>query len=297
MDSFLLQQKNNKTKILSIIGLVSALLAVVGAGVWFFVDTPSTTTPSFVAFKRPRAMYHYAHPQNIAFKKEDSYVSFVVLGAGHNHDLTRQALKEFPPEVAFSLSPFLPQAKKWAHEIWQEKREILVTIPLEPDSFPSNDPGPNTLMTCLSGEENIERLNWALRQVPNAVGLTHDTGDHFTTDSKALEAILQHTRRLGFFFVDTCLSPESMVSSVAPQQGCPYILTSYFLKNSAKSMEKELRRIEILAKEEKFVTIVVYLTPIAFRVLKDWFKELPEKNIRLLRLPQAFKEGMRKDFT
>ena len=50
------------------------------------------------------------------------------------------------------------------------EHEYLLSIPMEPQGFPLNDPGKQALMTNLSPEQNRTRLDWVLSRIAGYVG-------------------------------------------------------------------------------------------------------------------------------
>lgn len=224
-------------------------------------------------------------------------VSLILLGVGQFPDLTQQALEQLPPEITFAISPLSPHSKEWAEKAHLKQHEILVTLGLQPDNYPSNDPGPNTLLTGLDWEKNLRRFIWSLEQVPMAVGVTHDTGDYFTTKEASLRPIIQEVRRSGLFFLDTLLSPDSLVSEISKEEQSPYAVTYYFCSENPFLVERNLRNLESLAQQKGHVIAVAVLTPVLLQKLVEWSKDIKEKNISLLPITALFKLNILKDPT
>ena len=42
---------------------------------------------------------------------------------------------------------------------------------MEPFDYPNNDPGPQTLLTSLTPEQNIDRLHWLMARLQGYVGM------------------------------------------------------------------------------------------------------------------------------
>ena len=53
----------------------------------------------------------------------------------------------------------------------REGHEVLLQAPMEPFGYPDNDPGPQTLLTSLTPEQNIERLYWLMSRFHGYVGI------------------------------------------------------------------------------------------------------------------------------
>ena len=63
------------------------------------------------------------------------------------------------------LGPLLQDARAHGHE-------YLASVPMEPQGYPLNDPGPRALLTGADPATNEHNLEWALIRVPGAVGAT-----------------------------------------------------------------------------------------------------------------------------
>src|SRR3546814_13954980 len=73
----------------------------------------------------------------------------------------------------------------------------MVTLPMEPLDYPQSDPGPYALLTSISAEQNLRRLDWVLSRVTGYVGVTNFMGSKFTTAEAALRPILAELKNRG----------------------------------------------------------------------------------------------------
>ena len=51
---------------------------------------------------------------------------------------------------------------------------------MEPFDYPDNDPGPQTLLTSLTPDQNIDRLHWLMSRFQGYVGIVSYMGARFT---------------------------------------------------------------------------------------------------------------------
>ena len=58
--------------------------------------------------------------------------------------------------------------------------------PMEPFDYPDNDPGPQTLLTSLTPEQNLDRLHWLMSRLQGYVGSGGAMGARFTASEPAL---------------------------------------------------------------------------------------------------------------
>jgi uncharacterized protein len=223
----------------------------------------------------PRPIDAYGQPFSVT--PQTPMIALVLLDLGAQTAFSTQALEQLPPEVTFAISPFIQNAKAWAKKAREKHHEILVTIPLEPDNYPANDPGPQALLTRLSKEENLERLAAGIEHVPLAVGITHTSGSSFTTDEAAMEPVLKELRKRGMLFLDTLMSPYSVVSKLARKGGTSFLVANHFFGENLDVMDQELKKIQLIAQHKGSVIAVAPLSPFVLKQVTAWIKSLPKQ--------------------
>ncbi|MBC7325143.1 MAG: divergent polysaccharide deacetylase family protein, partial [Moorella sp. (in: Bacteria)] len=99
------------------------------------IRTKDGLTP-FNAYRRPFDVYAANKP----------VISIAVTGLGLSDVAMESALRSMPPEVSFILSPYAPSATFWVNEARARGHEVWLTLPVEPKDYPTDDPGPHTLL-------------------------------------------------------------------------------------------------------------------------------------------------------
>ena len=66
---------------------------------------------------------------------------------------------------------------------------------MEPFDYPDNDPGPQTLLTSVTPEQNVDRLQWLMSRLQGYVGIVSYMGARFTATEQALSPVLQRDRQ------------------------------------------------------------------------------------------------------
>ena len=93
---------------------------------------------------------------------------------------------------------------------------------MEPSDYPDNDPGPQTLLTSLSNEQNLDRLHWVMSRFQGYVGITNSMGARFTATDKALAPVLHEAGKRGLIYLDDGSSPRSLAGRMAGGSGVPF---------------------------------------------------------------------------
>ncbi|MBS0528368.1 MAG: divergent polysaccharide deacetylase family protein, partial [Proteobacteria bacterium] len=89
-------------------------------------------------------------------------IAVVIGGLGVGAAKTTDAIMKLPPAVTLAFTPYGSDPAKLVERARAQHHEILLQVPMEPYDYPDNDPGPQTLLTSLGTEQNIDRLHWHL---------------------------------------------------------------------------------------------------------------------------------------
>ena len=99
---------------------------------------------------------------------------------------------------------------------------MLLQAPMEPFDYPDNDPGPQTLLTSLSADQNIDRLHWLMSRFQGYVGIVNYMGARFTATEQALAPVLKEAAQRGLIYVDDGSSPRSLAGQIAGANNLPF---------------------------------------------------------------------------
>jgi uncharacterized protein len=130
---------------------------------------PGSLLPRIAADGRV-PMRVYARPFNPADPRPR--VAIIFAGAGMSASETRQAIDTLPGAVTLAFSPYGSDLAPLLQDAREHGHEYLVSIPMEPQGYPLNDPGPRALLTGADPATNEHNLEWSLLRVPGAVGAT-----------------------------------------------------------------------------------------------------------------------------
>lgn len=97
-------------------------------------------------------------------------VAVLVAGLGISSRVTASAVEKLPADISLSFSPYGRGLQKDADMARAAGHEIFVDVPLEPVGFPSNDAGPQAILSTLPADENLERLHWVLGRFTGYAG-------------------------------------------------------------------------------------------------------------------------------
>lgn len=158
-------------------------------------------------------------------------------------------------------------------------------MPMEPDDYPSSDPGPATLLTILSPDENRQRLEWVLSRGTGYVGLLAWSGSKFLNSAKDLIPILQNMHNRGLLLVDNQPEVPSRAARMARDLGVPRAMVNRRIvgEMSLVLMDKALQDLEAIAEGTgQAVGLIEQPTMDQIARLSDWTATLNENRVVLV---------------
>jgi uncharacterized protein len=122
-------------------------------------------------------------------------VAIMLGGLGVSASTTGEALAKLPSAVTLGFIPYGQDLARLVARARGEGREIVLQVPMEPFDYPDNDSGPQTLLTSLSPEQNLDRLHWAMSRFQGYVGIANYMGARFTAAEQALGPVMRDAGR------------------------------------------------------------------------------------------------------
>jgi uncharacterized protein len=161
--------------------------------------------------------------------------------------------------------------------------EVVMAVPMEPENFPQNDAGPNSLLTTLTDVENLARLNAHLSKAQNYIGIAPAMGNQFVTARDKLAPIMGALKAKGLMVVDSTQAPQSFITALARTQTVPFIKIDRVIDaaQGEEAWQAQLNGLVQLAKTNGHAAGVIVPYPAAFKQLAPFLADLPNKGIVL----------------
>jgi polysaccharide deacetylase 2 family uncharacterized protein YibQ len=232
---------------------------------------------------RPSALY--AHPRQLPPNKKDSpRIAIVIGGLGISASGTADAFSKLPAPVTFALAPYGADLEKLAERARGEDHEVLLQVPMEPFDYPDNDPGPQTLLTSLTSEQNVDRLHWLMSRFHGYVGVASYMGARFTASEQALAPVLRETAKRGLIYVDDGASPRSVAGQIAGSHNLPFAKTDLMLDAVPTPVEidRALARLEMMARDNGAAIGLATAQPATIARIAEWAKKVEGRGFVLV---------------
>lgn len=216
-------------------------------------------------------------------------VAIVIGGLGVGAAKTTDAIMKLPPAVTLAFTPYGADPGKLAERARAQRHEIFLQIPMEPYDFPDNDPGPQTLLTSLSPDQNMDRLYWHLSRMQGYAGLTNFMGARFIATEPAVQPIIREAAKRGLGFFDDGSSPRSIAPQAAANQAMPFGKGDIAIDvvPTPTEIDRALNKLESTARERGIAVGTASALPVSIERISAWTKTLGDRGILLVPLTTA----------
>jgi uncharacterized protein len=216
-------------------------------------------------------------------------VAIVVGGLGVGAAKTADAIMKLPPAVTLAFTPYGADPTKLAERARAQRHEILLQVPMEPFDYPDNDPGPQTLLTTLNAEQNLDRLYWHFSRFQGYAGIANFMGARFVATDPVMQPIMREAAKRGLSYFDDGATPRSVAGSLAGGQALPFAKADFTIDAVPTSVEidRVLAKLETLAKERGVAVGVASALPISIERIAAWTKTLETRGMLLVPLTSA----------
>jgi len=136
-------------------------------------------------------------------------VSLIIDDMGYDRKAA-ESLFDLDAVMTASILPHGPFSRKIAHRAEEKGWEIMLHLPMEPNEYPSVNPGPGALLTTMGADELIAQLNENLDSLPSVRGVNNHMGSKMTTRSTQLYQVFSILKKRDLYFIDSRTTAESI---------------------------------------------------------------------------------------
>jgi len=243
--------------------------------------------------RRPSQVYARPVPPPDGNPGKQVRIAILIGGMGLSASGTNEAITQLPPSVSLAFAPYPKDLQEFVTKARRHGHEVLLQIPMEPFDYPSNDPGPYTLLTDLPPKENIQRLDWLMSRFTGYFGVTNYMGAKFTSTADALRPALKQLSARGLVYIDDGASARSHARDIAGEVGLGNATADAVIDadQTPEAIDLALGKLEQLARERGFALGVGSGLPVTIERVAEWARTLADKDILLVPASAAIPAG------
>jgi polysaccharide deacetylase 2 family uncharacterized protein YibQ len=227
----------------------------------------------------------FAQPVKALPGKPDApRIAVIVGGLGVSANSTADAIAKLPGAVTLGFMPYGGDVAALAARARARGHETLLQVPMEPFDYPDNDPGPQTLLTSLTPQQNIDRLYWLMSRFQGYVGIANAMGARFTASEPSFAPVLREAAKRGLIFVDDGANPRSLAGRIAGAGNLPFARADVAIDSvpTASEIDRALGRLEMAARERGVAVGISSGLPVAIDHIAKWAKALEGRGLLLV---------------
>jgi hypothetical protein len=210
-------------------------------------------------------------------------VAILVGGLGLNAGSTADAIARLPAAISLGFAPYGDTLEREAAAARQAGHETLLQSPMEPITYPTDNPGPHTLLSGATAADNLDALRWQMGRFVGYVGVVNHLGGKFTADAGALSPVLAEIAARGLFYLDDGSSPVSLARQSAATLGLPAASADMIVDAdpAPAAIDAALTRLEGLARAHGAAIGVATALPTSLAGIARWSAGLEARGIAL----------------
>jgi polysaccharide deacetylase 2 family uncharacterized protein YibQ len=157
-------------------------------------------------------------------------IAIIIDDLGYDRSLAKAFINlDFP--LTLSVLPFTPYTRSIAQGAKEKGREVMLHLPMEPQTYPQINPGDGVLLISMEKDMILRVMDRDLTQIPFVAGVNNHMGSRFTEDKEKMLIVLTELKRRGLYFVDSKTSRNSVASKLAEQIQIRAATRDIFLDN------------------------------------------------------------------
>jgi uncharacterized protein len=216
-------------------------------------------------------------------------IAIVIHGLGVGAAKTNDAIVKLPGAVTLAFTPYGSDPAKLVERARSQGHEVLLQVPMEPFDYPDNDPGPQTLLTSVNADQNLDRLHWHLSRFQGYAGLANFMGSRFVATDAAMQPVVREAAKRGLAWFDDGTAPRSLAGQIAQSQAMPFAKADLTVDTvpTANEIDRALAQLETLARQRGIAVGVASALPISIDRIGAWTRVLEGRGILLVPLTTA----------
>jgi uncharacterized protein len=205
-------------------------------------------------------------------------VAIIIDDVGYDRKMAEGFL-ELDVPLTFSILPQGSFNHTIIDQALKKDVEIMLHLPMEPNNYPSVNPGPGALLSSMKPDELIAQLNTDLDRVPNVKGVNNHMGSKLTASSDQMRQIFTILKKRDLFFVDSRTSADTLCRQSAALLQLPFAERDVFIdhEQTREFVSKQLKLLIKRAHRQGYAIGIAHPHPVTLEVLKEMLPDLKKE--------------------
>lgn len=207
----------------------------------------------------------------------------IILDDMGNDRTNDEAVIALPYHLTMSLLPHLPLSTEIADDAARHGDEVMLHLPMQPDSDTTRTETIELRPGMPSGEVRSV-LAGMLKTVPHVSGVNNHEGSRATADPQLMDALMAALHEHHLFFIDSRTTASTIAYDTARRYGVPAASRKVFLDDSLDraAIEQQVDVAVHDADRDGDAIAIGHPHPETIAVLRDALPQLTKRGIRLV---------------
>jgi len=217
-------------------------------------------------------------------------ISVIIDDIGNDLAPVRELLN-IDADITFAILPLCSNSREAAEMIHKSGKEILLHLPMEPNSYPEEKPGDGALFTDMNNEELIFQLENDLASVPYVSGVNNHMGSKFMANEEKLSLVFSKLKKKKLFFIDSRTTANTKAYTASEKVNLQLASRKVFLDNERDYNEIYKRLLSAAQNSSDAAPIIIigHPYPETIRAIRDATRVLRKKGILIVPVSKLLK--------
>jgi len=186
--------------------------------------------------------------------------------------------------ITFAIMPDLAYSEEIMQKAYNQGRETIIHVPMEPETYPKDDPGKNAIFVDLSENEIKKRMKKFIKQLPLCIGVNNHMGSLATQHENIMRPVLQVLKANDMCFIDSRTSAKTVGCTLAEEMEVPTCQRDIFLDSGEypDRVAAKTENILDLALRTNKIIVISHAKKGSLEELKQILENLEGNNIKLV---------------
>ncbi|WP_421782287.1 divergent polysaccharide deacetylase family protein [Kiloniella litopenaei] len=221
-------------------------------------------------------------------------IAIVLTGLGLSRAATEAAIRQLPGEITLSFTPYAKNLESWIALARSHNHEVMLDLPMEPLTYPSDDPGPQALLTGRQPEGNLNNLAWIANRGSGYVGMISYMGSRFVTSERQMRPVMEYFKDHGLLFLDNGENSTSLVPSLGQSLGVPIAINQRAIDKaqlSREAIDARLVQVERIATKNGVAIATGRPFPVTLERIAKWVSTIEQEGYQLVPITAVIDEA------
>lgn len=218
-------------------------------------------------------------------------ISLVMVDYGLSKSASDKAVASLPEGVTMALSPYSGDAQKMTTTARQDGHEVWLGLPIQSNTYGTDDTGNQTLLVNAGVDQNKNRLLTNLGKATGYAGVIDLDSPAFTQSAADLDSIYSNIIKRGLALAQG--NPkDTLTGEFAVTHKSPFIQNDVWIDTSLnrEAIDNEMKKLQQLALNGGVAVGFFHPYPAVIAAIQDWEASFATEQIQLAPLSAAIEQ-------